>query len=75
MVPGCVGVWAWARSDLRRTCRAVERSNGQDAMDGSFSVGHFREFQEEGPRSGEICLPRSGLYALCSGGPCELAYL
>jgi hypothetical protein len=44
MAPGCVGLWAWVRSDLRRTCRGVERSDGQDAVDGSFSVGQFREF-------------------------------
>jgi hypothetical protein len=50
MVPGCVGIWAWGRSDLRRTCRGVGRSDGQDAVDGSFSVGQFREFQGGRPQ-------------------------
>jgi len=74
MVPGCVGLWAWARSDLRRTCRGVGRSDGQDAVDGSFSVGQFREFQGGRPQKWGICFRRSGLYTLCSGGPCDLVY-
>lgn len=60
MVPGCVGRWARPLFHLRRTCRGVDRSDGPDAVDGSFSVGQFGEFQEEGPRSEEITC----LYAL-----------